>query len=356
MKKVLFIAMHRPDRSPSQRYRFEQYFNYLEANGVICHLSYLITAEQDKILYRPGQYLKKLGIFIQSIMKRISDLESLKYYDYVYIQREAFMTGSTFFERRLARSGKPIIFDFDDAIWFFDESDANKSLSFLKNPSKTAKIIALSSKVIAGNQYLADYASNYNSEVEIIPTTIDTDWYTPQPKKERDYINIGWTGSFSTIKHFEEFVPVLTKLKAKYGDKIRFSVIGDESYRYEELGITGKPWQKATEIADLADFDIGIMPLPDNEWTRGKCGAKGLQYMGLGIPTVMSPVGVNKDIIEDGVNGFLADSEEEWLDKLGQLIDSAELRESLGSAGRQTVVERYSVVANKEKYLSLFRN
>jgi len=353
MKKVLFIAMHRPDRSPSQRYRFEQYFNFLEANGVSCTLSYLISKEDDQLLYNKGHYIGKFGIFLKSIFKRLSDLQRLQQFDYIFIQREAFMTGSTFFERQMARKGLPIIFDFDDAIWLFDESNANKGLSFLKNPAKTAKLIKLSTKIIAGNPYLADYARQFNKCVEIIPTTIDTNWYKPIQKPEKDFVTIGWTGSFSTIKHFEELIPALKKVKECYGDKVEFRVIGEPAYHHSILGIRGQKWQKESEVEDLSEFDIGIMPLPDNEWTRGKCGAKGLQYMGLGIPTIMSPVGVNTEIIKDGVNGFLAASEDEWFEKLGRLIKSPELRQQLGKAGRDIVVEKYSVEAWKDKYLEL---
>lgn len=348
--------MHRPDRSPSQRYRFEQYFDYLEENGLQCHLSYLINAADDQKLYLTGHYLAKLRIFLKSWLARLMDLRRINYYDFIFIQREAFMTGNTYFEKRLAKSGKPLIYDFDDAIWLLDENDANRRLAFLKNPGKIAKIIALSDQVVAGNNFLAEYAQQYNSNVTIIPTTIDTNRYVPVEKPASKKVVIGWTGSFSTIKHFEDILPVLSQLKEKYGNKLSFEVIGDANYINETLGITGRKWQSATETDDLARFDIGIMPLPDNEWTRGKCGAKGLQYMGMGIATVMSPVGVNTEIIEDGVNGFLAATNNEWFDKLSRLIEQPDLRQKLGKAGRQTVENNYSVEANKYKYLALFRD
>ena len=354
MKKVLFIGMHRPNRSPSQRYRFEQYFSYLEENGIQCDLSYLISEQDDQILYQSGHYLAKFGILIKSILKRRKDLLAARNYDFIFVQREAFMTGSTYFERKLSKLNVPLIFDFDDAIWFEDEGSHLGVLGKLKRPAKTAEIIGLANKVIAGNSYLADYALKFNSNVEIIPTTIDTDWYQPKAKKSGGVVVIGWSGSFSTIKHFEQIIPVLLKLKEKYKDKVIFKVIGDSTYTQEELGIQGISWQADTEVASLQEFDIGIMPLPDEEWTRGKCGAKGLQYMGLGIPAVMSPVGVNTEIIEDGVNGFLAGTDEEWLEKLKKLIEFPEFRVQLGAAGRETVVARYSVEANKEKYLKLF--
>jgi len=346
--------MHRPNRSPSQRFRFEQYFEYLTENSFECHLLYLITEKDDKLLYQSGHYITKLRIFLSSIIKRFNHLREAKNYDYIFIQREAFMTGSTYFERRLAKLNIPLIYDFDDAIWLEDESSHHGLLSKLKKPDKTKDLIALADTVITGNEYLAQYASKFNEHVQIIPTTIDTNKYKPVEKEKREHIVIGWTGSFSTIKHFDDIIPVLLRLKSKYQERIQFRVIGDPTYSHKELEIQGIKWQAKTEVEDLQAIDIGIMPLPDNEWTRGKCGAKGLQYMGLAIPTIMSPVGMNKDIIQDGENGFLATTHDEWVNKLNMLIESSELRNTLGAVGRETVVNRYSMEANKEKYLKLF--
>ena len=139
--KVLFIGMHRFNRSPSQRYRFEQYFKYLEANGLECELSYLISAKDDVFLYKSGHYISKFLVLVKSLIKRWKDVHRANNFDFIFIQREAFMTGTTFFERRLSKSKARLIFDFDDSIWLSDKNEANKSLSFLKNPGKTAKII-----------------------------------------------------------------------------------------------------------------------------------------------------------------------------------------------------------------------
>ena len=352
--KVLFIGMHRLDRSPSQRYRFEQYFNFLESHGVACELSYLISKKDDKIIYSTGNYLGKLLIFLKSWRIRMKDVKRANHFDYIFIQREAFMTGTTYFEKKFAKSKAKLIFDFDDSIWLEDKNKANSKLSFLKKPSKTADIISLCDTVVPGNEYLADYALQFNKNVVVIPTTIDTNWYVPKSKDLKNKIIIGWSGSFSTIKHFESASIALSKIKIKYGDMISFKIIGDPNYRYEPLGIIGQKWQSQTEVEDLQDIDIGIMPLPNTDWTRGKCGLKGLQYMGLAIPTIMSPVGVNTQIIEHGVNGFLASTKEEWVECLSRLIESEELRSKLGNAGRKTVEEVYSVKTNQNKYLALF--
>lgn len=224
----------------------------------------------------------------------------------------------------------------------------------MKNPNKTKNLIKLANSVIAGNQYLANYASQFNSNITIIPTCVDTNKYNPIDKSyDKDRVVIGWSGSHTTIPHFELLLPVLEKIKQKFGEKIDFLVMGDPDFNYPPLKIKGIAWSESTEVQSLSKIDIGIMPLPNDEWSKGKCGFKGIQYMALGIPTIMSPVGVNTEIIQDNENGFLADTEEEWLKKLIILIENPKLREEIGKLGRKTVVEKYSIDANKDKYLKV---
>lgn len=294
---------------------------------------------------------------LRSVWKRLKDLRRARKMDIVFIQREALLLGSSFFEKRFYRSGARVIFDFDDSIWLLDTSPGNKTWGWLKNPDKTKTNIAHAHTVIAGNAYLADYARQFNPRVEIIPTTIDTGFHIPMPELRHGHqVVIGWSGSISTIKHFEYALPFLRRLKEKYGDAIVIKVIGDANYRNEELQVVSKGWSAATEVRDLNTFDIGIMPLPDDEWAKGKCGLKGLSYMACGVPTVMSPVGVNKEIIEHGVNGYLAGTAEEWVKYLSELVDSRLLRQQFGNAGRDAVLKRYSVEANKERYLQVLKS
>jgi len=356
-KKILFIAPHRPERAPSQRFRFEQYLNFLRSRGFNCSYSFLVSARDDRCFYSRGKSLIKIFILLKHFFIRLLNVLKANSYDIIFIHRESFFVGPAIFEALLGRSKAKLIFDFDDSIWQKNISEANKKYGFLKNYNKTAKIISLADMVFAGNQHLADYAKNYNSNVLIVPTTIDTEIYKRIPGQTKsEKICIGWSGSVSTIQHFEYSIGFLLKIKERFGEKIVFKVIGGESYFNEKLGIKGLAWNKNDEIKELSSFDIGIMPLPDDEWARGKCGLKGLQYMALAIPTIMSPVGVNNEIIHDGVNGFLAANEQEWILKLSRLIESEELRKEIGQAGRQTVIEWYSVVSQKERYLSLFIN
>lgn len=353
MPSVLFVCLHRPNRSPSQRFRFEQYIEVLEQAGFNTRFSYLLNAKQDRIFYQKGHIVGKFLILLRSFWIRIRETYIYPPADIVFVQRECFMLGTSFFEKRFSKRSK-LIFDFDDSIWMQNVSAANKRFSFLKDAGKTAKIIQYSTMVFAGNPFLADYAKSFNSNVKIVPTTIDTEMYQPVNVNSIEPIRVGWSGSFTTIQHFETAIPVLKRIKTKYKQRVRFVVIGDAHYRNEKLGIQGIAWKAETEVDDLQQIDIGVMPLPDDEWAKGKCGLKGLQYMALGIPTIMSPVGVNCDIIKDGENGFLASSQEEWLDKLSALIESSELRAKLGSNGRKTVEEKYSVKANAALYVKLF--
>jgi glycosyltransferase involved in cell wall biosynthesis len=355
MPSILFLTVHRPDRSPSQRFRFEQYIPFLKQNGFRCEHFFLLDEKDDKIFYSRGKIMAKLNLVLKSLGKLRGLLGKAGDYDFIFIQRECFMLGTSYFEKKISRSRAKVIYDFDDSIWLLDVSDANKKFAWLKDPDKTSKIISYCDVVVAGNAYLADYAKQFNANVKVIPTTIDTSSYNRSEKIPHQAVCIGWSGSLTTLKHFDFAVPFLKKLKERFGDKITFKVIGDPTYFNAALNIKGTLWKSETEVEDLSAFDIGIMPLPDDKWAKGKCGLKGLQYMALEIPTVMSPVGVNTEIIEDGVNGFLASTENEWIEKLAMLIESKELRSKIGKAGRETVKERFSMEAQKNNYLSLFK-
>jgi len=357
LKKILFLSAHRPGRSPGQRFRFEQYLPYLKEQGFTCDVSWLLSEKDDQSFYVKGAYFTKFLIFLKTLKIRYRDLKKASQYDIVFLYREAVMFGSVWFEKKLAKKGPRLVLDFDDAIWLKDVSEGNRKLAWLKRPSKTEEIIKCCSLVITGNDYLASYARHFTQNVTVVPTTLDTAQFNLHQKtRVNPAICIGWTGSITTLRHLELAVPVWKKLYERYGSRICFRVIADRAWTHNGLPVQFVRWNRDTELEDLSAIDIGIMPLPDDAWARGKCGFKGLQYMALGIPAVMSPVGVNNEIIHDGENGFLANSAEEWFDKLCLLIEDADLRKRLGEAGHKTVEDHYSFNAWKEKYADLFRN
>ncbi|MBR2194314.1 MAG: glycosyltransferase family 4 protein [Salinivirgaceae bacterium] len=350
--KLLYIAPHRPGRSPGQRFRFEQYTDFLESEGFTITYSFLLNAWDDRHFYQRGNYLLKCWIALKCVIIRLFDVLRAWRYDYVIVYREAHFWGWAIFEKLLSMSRAAMIFDFDDAIWLNDTSESNKNLSWLKSSAKTAKIARLANVVTVGNSFLADYARQSNQNVEIVPTAIDTNAYKYRGAVDSEPVTIGWIGSTTTLKHFQNAIPALTAIKQKYGNRVNFKVIVDVDYEVPELGLKSAKWHKDTEVEELNKVDIGIMPLPDDRWSCGKCGFKGIQYMALGIATVMSPVGVNTDIIEHGANGFLASTDNEWIDCLSQLIESVELRQQLGKAARKTIDERYSVRSQQGNLLN----
>lgn len=352
--RVLAVVPSVYDTSPGQRFRIEQWEPILAARGVEITYAPFENDELRAVLYKGGAVLKKAAAVTRNMKRRGRELADVGSYDLVYIFREAALLGPPWFERKIAKSGVPAVFDFDDAVFVSYKSPSNGYLSYLKFPAKTAEICRLSTHVMAGNEYLADYARKQNPNVTIIPTTIDTDKYQFIEKAvEPSTVTIGWSGSFSTIQHLDTIRDALEELAKTENYKLR--VIGTPSYKISGVDTEAMQWRSETELADLREIDIGLMPLPDEDWTRGKCGLKALQYMALGIPTICSPVGVNSTIIKDGTNGFLADGREEWIEKLKQLMHSPELRQKLGRAGRETVEREYSAKAIAPKVLDVFR-
>lgn len=292
----------------------------------------------------------------KAFLKRLNDLRRADSYDVIFVQREAIMIGTSFFERQFAKKSN-LIFDFDDSIWLLDMSAANKKFGWLKRPQKTANIIRNSCLVFAGNEFLADYARNYNTQVKIVPTSLmpvvsDFD-YASKPDNER--IVIGWIGSTTTIKHIEWALPILKACAIALKEKVEFIIVSDKMPNLGDLNYVFRVWSKDVEYQLLTTMDIGIMPLPDNNWTRGKCGFKGLQCMSYGIPTVMSAVGVNNDIIETGVNGFLVYQTADWVDTISKLVNDKELRIKIGENGRHTIETKYSATYWQSEILKIFK-
>lgn len=339
--KILVVAPYEYNTSSPQRFRIEQWLPYLESRGITWALSPFMTPGLRKVLYSRGRILRKSWEMGAAIVRRIVAARSVGAWDLIYLVREASLGGPAIAERVMAREKIPILYDFDDAIFHRYVSPFNSYLSYLKFPGKTATLCSIASHVIVGNRHLYDYAVRYNRNVSIVPTTIDTTKYSPIEKTPRDGpVVIGWSGSESSTQYLPMLYPVLQALSRRY--PVIFLAVGARQFTIPGVKTEIKDWNPETEIANLSRMDIGIMPLPDEKWARGKCGLKLLQYMALGITAVASPVGVNSEIIQNGVNGFLASDRIEWEETLSRLIEDRGLRRRIGMAGRRTVEEKYS--------------
>ncbi|HZB46585.1 MAG TPA: glycosyltransferase family 4 protein [Pyrinomonadaceae bacterium] len=341
--RLLAVVPSVYDRNPSQRYRIEQWEPHLRRMGVEITYRPFEDEELNRVLYQPGRMPRKAGLILKALARRFGDVRGARAFDAVYILREAALLGPPVFERMISLAGVPFVFDFDDAVFERYVSPSNGYLSYLKFPGKTRTVCRLAAHVMAGNEYLADYARAVNERVTVIPTTVDTEEYTVEERAPNEVPVVGWTGSYSTVQHLLRLAGALRRLAER--ERFRLRVIGAPNMSLAELkGVETEvlPWRSETEVADLRPVDVGVMPLPDDPWSRGKCGMKALQYMGLAIPTVCSPVGVNSAIIRDGVNGLLASTEDEWVEKLALLLRSPSERARLGHAGRATVEATYS--------------
>jgi glycosyltransferase involved in cell wall biosynthesis len=355
--RLLAIVPSVYDKNPSQRYRIEQWEPLLRAGGVSVEYRPFESRELNALLYQPGRTATKARLVAGALRRRLNDVRDARGFDAVYVLREAALLGPPFFERMIARAGVPLVFDFDDAVFERYVSPSNGYLSYLKFPGKTRTICRLAAHVMAGNEYLADYARRVNPNVTVIPTTVDTSKYTVAARAENDVPVIGWTGSYSTVQHLLTLAGALRRLAET--ERFRLRVIGSPNMNLEGLAgldVEALTWDSKTEVEDLRAIDVGVMPLPEDKWSRGKCGMKALQYMGLAIPTVCSPVGVNSEIIRDGENGLLATTADEWVEKLGLLLRSPELRERLGRAGRETVEARYSAAVQAPRVLQILES
>ena len=353
--RVCALVPYPPDTTPSQRYRIEQWLPHLKAQGITVDLIPFADEALMRHLHRPGRRAMKAVAGASRFARRFLDVVAATRYDVVLIHRNVAVGGPALLERLLSLTGKPVIFDFDDAIFLLHTTEANRRFGWLKFPGKTATICRLSAHIVTGNSYLAEYARQFNNRVTIIPSSVDTDCYRPAKKsKSNGRVVIGWMGSSTSQTHLEMFAPALSKLLARRDVELR--VVSDREPVLQGVRFNWRPWSAGTEIEELVQFDIGIMPMPDDQWARGKCAMKALLYMSAGIATVCSAVGANCDVIRHGENGLLAKTTEDWANHLGALIDDPRLRERLGLAGRQTIEQRYSMKSSAELFSRVVRN
>jgi glycosyltransferase involved in cell wall biosynthesis len=355
--KVLFLVPYPLSEAPSQRFRFEQYFTILQQHGFIFHVQSFLTKNNWRIFYSRSNAIAKAIALMGGFLKRIIALFHALSYDFIFIHREAAPVGPPVFEFILSKIlRRKIIYDFDDAIWLTDKVNEGLLEKAIRCRGKIKWICKWSYKVSCGNEYLRNFAAHYNQNTFLIPTTIDTEYghnFSLKKKSGKaEKIVIGWTGSHSTLKYLKLLEKDFQELEKKYSN-LELHVIADKKPDLHLSSIHFKPWSQETEASDLALFDIGIMPLPDDEWAKGKCGFKALQYMSMEVATVASPVGVNTTIIKHGVNGLLA-KDNEWIEMLTKLIEDETLRINLAKEGRKTVDHFYSVNSVKESFLKLF--
>ena len=339
--------------SPGQRFRFEHFLPLLKEKGIKYRISSFYSTTGWKTIFTPGNKFRKAAVVIKGLCKRILDLFRMGSCSFVFIYREAAPAGPPFFEWIIAKLlRKKIIYDFDDAIWVPVVSEYNRAVAFFKNFGKVAKICRWSYKVSVGNEYLATFARRYNDQVYIVPTVVNTEEvHNKLQDHEAKQPAVGWTGTCSTLPYLDMVLPMLKELQETVD--FTFIVIADIDPRLPLKNYRFIKWNRETEAADLLNFHIGLMPLYDDEISRGKCGFKAIQYMSLGIPAIVSPVGVNSKIVDNGINGFVSNEDNEWKESLLYLLNNKAARQEMGTAARKKIQDSYSVSSAAPLFLDL---
>jgi glycosyltransferase involved in cell wall biosynthesis len=333
---------------PSSRYRIYQYIPCLRKAGIGVTVAPLFKEGWFRILnlrQRPLRAAVKSLYALLRLFVRIKDILMVGSYDLYVCEHQALPYIPAFLEKIAMKINPNMVLEFDDAIY----------LTFL-HKRKIPRLIRMSKHVIVGNHFLRDYALQFNPNVTVIPTAVDTGRY--RPKKDyslQGVVNIGWVGLAYNLQYIRSLTRALQKLKREIGEFV-FTVISSQRYELAGVDVIFKRWSYDNEMKEIRSLDIGIMPLTDDDWAKGKCGLKVLQYMACGVPVVASPVGVNREIIKDGENGFLAATDEEWLEKLSLLTRDEALRRRLGQKGRELVEKHYSLRIWGPKVANLYKS
>ncbi|TAJ24085.1 MAG: glycosyltransferase family 1 protein [Nitrospirae bacterium] len=346
--RLHFLVPYPRDQAPSQHLKFEQYYGHFARAGYEIVHDAFYSRQLYQRLGKRGLLWKACGV-LWACVKRLRSLWMAWRSDLVYVCLEAMPIGPPILEWVIVHLFKrPMVYDIDDLIYLKKPGSRDPLPTLFDRRRKVEFLMRSARHVIVCTPHLEKVARSVNVRVARISSTIDTVKYRSRERYDTPCVTIGWSGSFSTSPYLHLLDNVLRTVQQRHGVAIR--VIGDARFSIAGVEVQAIPWRLESEVEDLLGMDIGLYPLPHEEWVLGKSGLKALQYMGLGIPTVLTPIGANLEIVEHGKNGFFADSEEEWTDALTKLIQDSTLREEVGRAGRKTVEDRYSVEANWPLY------
>jgi glycosyltransferase involved in cell wall biosynthesis len=322
--KVLFVIQGHT--VAASRYRVLQYIPYLTSRGVEATVS----------------------LYPRTLRENLRFFNGLPQYDIVFLQRKRFNQPRLGWLKKRANR---IVYDFDDAVMYRNSKADNPFSQTRKR--RFLQMIKISDFIIAGNEFLKGEVLPFNPNVEVIPTAIDQDRYPlKEYRLQKQRVTLGWIGDHGSIHYLEKMRPIFERIGEKHPDA-ELKIVCDTFFDCEDLPVVKKQWTSDEEVRDLQGFDIGVMPLVDDPWSWGKCGLKIIQYQGVGVPVVCTPVGINKDLVENGVNGLWATTPEEWEEKLSFLIEHSDLREKMGREGRKKVLEHFTIQACAPRLLSI---
>jgi glycosyltransferase involved in cell wall biosynthesis len=353
--EVLTLVPNRIGFAPGQRGSIELWEDVLKPAGINLHWAPFESEGLSEILYQPGHQVEKAIEMIRAYRKRMLLLERVEDYDAVFVYREAALLGPAFFEKKIVRRGIPIIYQLDDPLFVPYRSSSNGLWSYLKFFGKIRKICAMAKVVIVNSTQIRQFASQYNQNIWQVPSVVDTRRYIYRPdlmEQNHADVCIGWSGSPTTVKNIQVIAGALRRLADEI--KHRIHLIGGTQFDLPGVDYTAQAWRAETEVEDLQQIQVGMVPLPMNEWNKWKFYMKTAQYLALGIPTVATPLGSNPEVIQHGVNGFLATSEDEWVKYLGLLIKDHELRLRMSRAAAASAYQ-YTLAGNAEKIVEAFK-
>jgi glycosyltransferase involved in cell wall biosynthesis len=362
--KVAAIVPYHTQFCAGQRFRIELWAQHLRERGIEVEFYPFANPALTEILYTPGQLARKAARMLACYAEQLRRVLAARGRpDAVYIYREAALIGPAFIESLVKRWRVPIIYDIDEPLFVPYVSPSNGQLNRLKFFSKVHTLFEMSDHVLAVNRAIADYASRYARKVSVVPMAVDTERYAPAPHDGDDGAAasssaspalVGWVGTLTNQPNLELVAAPLRRLAETHPVTLR--VIADEPVALDGVRVDFVKWSLDVEVASLRECQIGLVPVRQSEWGPWKFFFKLIQYMSLGMPVVASAIGSNLEIIEDGVNGFLARDEREWHDRLRTLLSDAELRRSMGRAARATARERFSLAGQIDFMEQVFRD